>query len=345
MFDISKLVRPNILKLEAYSSARDEFSGSEGVFLDANENPFGTLNRYPDPHQKMLKHKLSVIKQIPVEQCFIGNGSDEIIDLTYRIFCKPGQDKALSFTPTYGMYKVSAATNDVSMIEIPLDTDFQIDIDKVKPYLNLADLKIIFICTPNNPTANSADNEHIKYILENFDGIVFLDEAYIDFSPKKSWIYAIPKYPNLIVSQTFSKAWGHAGIRVGTAFAGEEIIALFDKVKPPYNVSIINQNAALKALENQSVFKQNLELILKEKDNLIQELSTINYVRKIYPSDANFILINVSNPDYIYNKLVENLIIVRNRSKVVPGGIRITVGSPDENRKLISEMKKIIVKN
>ncbi len=341
MFDLKSIVRPNILKLEAYSSARDEFSGSSGIFLDANENPFGTLNRYPDPHQRALKAKLCEIKRVSVENCFIGNGSDEVIDLAFRIFCRPGIDKALSFTPSYGMYKVSAATNDVEMIEIPLTSDFQLNIEAAQPHFTNPNLKLIFICSPNNPTANLADIQHIEYILNHFNGIVFLDEAYIDFSNQKSWIYRINEYPNLIVSQTFSKAWAHAGIRVGTAFAEKKIIDLYDKVKPPYNVSLINQNAALQCLENESLFKKNVEIILHEKQKLLSELEKLPYVLSIFPSDANFVLITVKDADTIYNQLVENQIIVRNRNKVVKGGIRITIGTPEENTALISAMKKL----
>ncbi len=341
MFDLKSIVRPNILKLEAYSSARDEFSGSSGIFLDANENPFGTLNRYPDPHQRALKAKLCEIKQVSVENCFIGNGSDEVIDLAFRIFCRPGIDKALSFTPSYGMYKVSAATNDVEMIEIPLTSDFQLNIEAAQPHFTNPNLKLIFICSPNNPTANLADIQHIEYILNHFNGIVFLDEAYIDFSNQKSWIYRINEYPNLIVSQTFSKAWAHAGIRVGTAFAEKKIIDLYDKVKPPYNVSLINQNAALQCLDNKQIFTENVNIILHEKRKILAELAKLPYVLNIYPSDANFVLITVNDADTIYNQLVENQIIVRNRNKVVKGGIRITIGTPEENTALISAMKKL----
>ncbi len=238
MFNLKEIVRPNILSLKAYSSARDEFSGKEGVFLDANENPYGELNRYPDPHQKELKQKLSGLESISTENIFIGNGSDEVIDLAFRIFCTPGVDKALTFTPTYGMYEVSAAINAIDLIRIPLNEEFQIDLKGVKSFLTNKNLKLILIASPNNPTGNSFDRATIEYLLENFNGIVFIDEAYIDFAASASWISSIKKYPNLIVSQTMSKAWGLAAARVGTAYANEEIIQLFNKIKPPYNVSV-----------------------------------------------------------------------------------------------------------
>ena len=231
MFNLNKIVRPNILALTPYSSARDEFSGTAGVFLDANENPYGKLNRYPDPHQSALKQKLADIKQVPTENIFIGNGSDEVIDLAFRIFCNPGKDAVLTFTPTYGMYKVSAAVNDVAFKELPLKADFQIDINLLKPYLNNSNLKLIFICSPNNPTGNSLNKNDIEFILNQFNGIVIIDEAYIDFSPQESWLTTLKNYPNLIITQTFSKAWGLAAARVGTAFTSKEIIQLFNKSK------------------------------------------------------------------------------------------------------------------
>lgn len=341
MFNFKEIVRPNILSMKAYSSARDEFSGKEGVFLDANENPFGQLNRYPDPHQKELKQKLSQLKNISVENIFIGNGSDEVIDLTFRIFCTPGIDKALTFSPTYGMYEVSAAINATDLIQIPLNEEFKIDLKGVKSFLTNKNLKLIFIASPNNPTGNSIDRATIKYLLDNFSGIVFIDEAYIDFAPSASWISSIKKYPNIIVSQTLSKAWGLAAARVGTAYASEEIIQLFNKIKPPYNVSELNQKAAIKALENKAEFEKNKNIILAEKEKLILALKQSELVTKIYPSDANFLLVEVKNANKIYRKLVDQKIIIRNRTSVIQDCIRISVGTPNENEQLLNALQYI----
>ena len=341
MIKLEKLVRENILALQPYSSARDEFSGKDGTFLDANENPFGELNRYPDPYQKELKEKLSEIKEVKIENIFVGNGSDEVIDLAFRIFCNPGIDKALTFSPTYGMYDVSAAINNVELLKIPLNTDFQIDLEKVKPLLNDTRIKLIFICSPNNPTGNLMNKIDIEYILNNFNGIVIIDEAYIDFSETDSLIKLIDKYNNIIVSQTFSKAWGLAAARVGTAYTNKEIISLYNKVKPPYNVSKINQQAALNALENTKGFKENLAVILNERKRLENELLQISLVKKIYPSDANFLLVEVEDADTLYQTLVAQKIIIRNRNKLVKNCIRTSVGTPEENEKLINALKKL----
>jgi histidinol-phosphate aminotransferase len=341
MINITKIVRPSILKLQAYSSARDEFNGADGTFLDANENPFGILNRYPDPYQKELKQKLSGLKGIASKNIFVGNGSDEVIDLAFRIFCNPGTDKVLTFTPTYGMYDVSAAINNVGLIKLPLDSTFQIDLAQIKPYLSDSLVKLIFICSPNNPTGNLMNKSDIKFILNNFKGILFLDEAYIDFAETASLTSWTAQYNNLIVSQTFSKAWGLAGARVGLAYANEEIIALYNKVKPPYNVSALNQKAALQTLENSSKYMQQVQTILKEKEQLKLELEQLNLIKKIYPSNANFLLIEVSNADKIYKTLVDQKIIIRNRNKLVANCIRITIGTPEENQRLITALKNI----
>ena len=334
---INKLVRKNILSLKPYSSARDEFSGTDGVFLDANENPFGELNRYPDPHQQELKQKLSAIKNMPVSSIFVGNGSDEVIDLTYRIFCNPGKDKALTFTPTYGMYEVSAEINDVELIKIPLTTDFQIDFDALENHLGDETLKLIFICSPNNPTANNLDN--IEAVLQKFNGIVIVDEAYIDFSTSGSFLNKIEQYPNLIVMQTFSKAWGLAAARVGMAYSNELIISHYNKVKPPYNVSAPNQKAALKALDNKAGFEQRKTIILEQKSWLKNQLLLVPVVIKIYPSDANFLLVEMTDANRIYNELVNLKVITRNRHTQVNNCIRITVGSPEENMALLEALK------
>ncbi|CAI9686008.1 histidinol-phosphate transaminase [Elizabethkingia anophelis] len=336
-FNLENLVRPNILKLKPYSSARDEYKGSTGVFLDANENPFGNLNRYPDPYQKEVKEKLSALKSIPVSQIFLGNGSDEVIDLVFRIFCTPGRDKALVFTPTYGMYEVSANINDTELLQLPLNSDFQIDKESILPFLKDENLKLIFICSPNNPTGNSIEN--VDFILENFNGIVFVDEAYIDFSTQKSWTEKLSQYPNLVISQTFSKARGLAAVRVGIAYSSPEIIALFNKTKPPYNVSQLNQEAALIALLDDKRYQSEIKTILAEKERLEKEFLQLSLIKKIYPSDANFILVEVNDADGIYNNLVQQKIITRNRNSVIASCIRITIGTTEENNQLIAALK------
>jgi histidinol-phosphate aminotransferase len=333
MFNLEKLVRKNILALQPYSSARDEYNEKDAIFLDANENPFGDLNRYPDPKQLELKKKLSEIKNIATDNIFVGNGSDEVIDLAYRIFCEPGKDKALTFTPTYGMYDVSAGINDVELIKVPLSDDFQIDFDSTEKYLKDEHLKLIFICSPNNPTGNNIDN--IERIIANFNGIIFIDEAYIDFSEADSYIKKIEQYPNIIISQTFSKAWGLAAARVGTAYASKTIIALYNKVKPPYNVSKLNQDEALKSALAMDKFEENKDIILQERKKLIENLNSFSIVKKIYPSDANFILVEVDDANKWYETLVEAKVITRNRNTVVRNCLRITVGSEVENSRLL----------
>jgi histidinol-phosphate aminotransferase len=335
MFQLEKIIRPNILSLKPYSSARDEFKGKDGIFLDANENPFGNLNRYPDPYQKALKEKLSALKNIATENIFVGNGSDEVIDLAFRIFCNPGKDKVIVCPPTYGMYEVLANINDVKIISIPLDENFQLDLENILK----TEAKMIFLCSPNNPTGNNLEN--IEKIIQNFNGIVFVDEAYIDFSSQESLLQKVNEYPNLIVSQTLSKAWGRAAIRVGIAFASKEIISFYNKVKPPYNVSQLNQYEAIKTLEEMDVFIKNKETILAQRLWLIEQLSALNFVEKIYPTDANFMLVKTKNANAIYQKLIEDKIVVRNRHTVVENCLRITVGEPFENVKLVKSLKTI----
>ena len=337
--EIDKLVRKNILSLKPYASARDEYSGESAVFLDANENPFGELNRYPDPHQKELKHKLGVLKSLPVENIFVGNGSDEVIDLTFRVFCNPGKDKALIFSPTYGMYEVSAEINDVELIRVPLTPSFQIDDHALKIHLDDETLKLIFICSPNNPTGNCIENTAV--LLQQFKGIVVIDEAYIDFSNKESFIAKINRYPNLIVMQTLSKAWGLAAARVGMAYADARIISLFNKIKPPYNVSGPNQKAALMALGNLDEFEKRKAIILEQKAWLVNQMTAMAVVKKVYPSDANFILVEVTDAGKIYTALVNQDVITRNRHSMVANCLRITVGSPQENKTLIHALSKM----
>jgi histidinol-phosphate aminotransferase len=341
MIELDKLVRENVRNLTPYSCARDEFKGDAAIFMDANENPYGVLNRYPDPYQKELKAAIGKLKGVAVEKIFLGNGSDEIIDLCFRIFCNPGSDKALIFTPTYGMYEVSASVNDVHVIKVPLNNSFNIDTDKAKQYFSDKQLKLVIICSPNNPTANVMNNSDIEDIIANFNGIVLIDEAYIDFSDSPSLINLLDKYSNLIVMQTFSKAFGLASVRIGMAFSNREIIYYFNKMKPPYNISTINQKAALKKLENTEEYLSQVAEIKNEKLRLAENLKKIKIAEEVYPSDANFILVKVKDANYIYNNLVEKSVIVRNRNSVIDRCLRITVGTPSENNKLIEALKAI----
>lgn len=341
MFNLEAITRKNIWNLKAYSSARDEFQGKAEVYLDANENPFGNLNRYPDPYQRSVKERLSVLKGLPVNQVFIGNGSDEVIDLCLRIFCEPGKEKALTFVPTYGMYQVSASINDIELLELPLTDDFDIDLELVQPYLTDASLKVIFLCSPNNPTGNCLSVERIASIAKAFRGVVLVDEAYIDFSTQTSWTEQLAAYPNLIISQTFSKAWGMAAARVGVAYASSEIIGLFNKVKPPYNISSLNQRAVLTSLDAVELYERNKAKVLKEREVLLRELPTIGLVKKIYPTETNFILVEMLDADTVYEQLVARGIIIRNRSSLIANCLRISVGTQQENKQLINALKAL----
>lgn len=339
MKDLSRIVRPNILSLKPYSSAREEYAGGDCVFLDANENPYGELNRYPDPYQSELKSILAHLKNVEQENIFVGNGSDEVIDLAFRIFCRPNIDKALTFTPSYGMYEVSAAVNNVELIKLKLNSDFQIDRIALKNQLNNELIKLIFICSPNNPTGNLIDPDDIEYLLERFGGLVLIDEAYIDFANSDSLIQKISEYENLVVIQTLSKAWGLAGARVGMAYSNSTVIGLFNKVKPPYNVSQLNQLAAVKALSNKALYDERLRLIAREKERVIQELCKLDVVVTIFPSDANFLLVKVTDCNTHYQELVTREIIVRNRNSMIQDCLRITIGTPEENNALINALK------
>lgn len=340
-FDVNAWVRPNIRAMQPYSSARDEFHGTASVFLDANENPYNApYNRYPDPMQWRLKEKVAEIKGVPKECILLGNGSDEPIDLILRAFCEPGKECMLTVDPTYGMYQVAAEINNVTCRKVKLTSDFQID---MPAFLSQIDdtVKAIYLCSPNNPTGNSLNRKDINQILDTFKGIVVVDEAYIDFSSLPSYTKDLSKYPNLVVFQTLSKAWGAAGIRLGMAFASPEIIAVLNKIKYPYNVNQLTQEKALEILNNQETMKSQLTLILSERTRLQQELTAIPCVRKIYPTDANFILVDVGDADTVYQKLVDQGIIVRNRNKVVlcAGCLRITVGTEEENTALLNALK------
>lgn len=339
MFDLEKLIRPNIKALKAYSSARDEFSGEASIFMDANENPYGTLNRYPDPYQRKLKNRIRELKEIEEENIFVGNGSDEIIDLCFRIFCQPGKDKALTFTPTYGMYRVSSNINDVELLQLPLDATFDLSEALVEKALAHENLKLIFICSPNNPTGNALNPALIEKLLKGFSGLVIVDEAYADFTEEESWISKLEDYPNLLVMQTLSKAYGLASARIGMGFASADVIQLFNKVKPPYNISQPNQEAALEALQGQGVFHKNLRSIKKEKKRLEKAFTSIEVIQKIYPSAANFILVEVTNANSLYQKLLSTGLVVRNRHSQIPNTLRITVGTPEENKRLLELLR------
>ena len=336
-FDVEAWVRPNIRALKPYSSARHEYEGEAEVFLDANENPFNNgLNRYPDPLQEAVKEKLSVLKGVPVSRIFLGNGSDEAIDLIVRMFCEPRRDAIMILPPTYGMYQVSADIADVKVQQALLTPEFDIDFEAVIAALT-PDTRVIFICSPNNPTGNQIPLLHVSVLAEGFRGIVVVDEAYIDFAPEESATTLLDKYPNVIVLQTFSKAWGLAGIRLGMAFASPEIIAYFNKVKPPYNVNQLTQEAALKALDNRQQQLEQVELLLRERETLRAQLATLPYVKQVYPSHANFVLAVMDDANAVYRYLVQEKIIVRNRSNVVlcDSSLRITVGTPQENQRLL----------
>jgi histidinol-phosphate aminotransferase len=340
--NINDLVRPNILKMKPYSSARSEFKGIANIFLDANENPYDNgLNRYPDPLAIKVKQEIAKQKGIPVEQIFLGNGSDEVIDVLVRIFCEPRVDNIVTLPPTYGMYQVSADTCDVVVLTINLDPDFQPNVAQILSGVN-ANTKMLFICSPNNPTGNSIEKERIVALLQGFKGIVVIDEAYIDFATQASCTALIAEYPNLVVTQTFSKAWGLAAIRLGMAFSSPEIIALMNKVKPPYNVNELTQQTALKALKKAKHTHGMVKEIIAERERVAQILRGYNFVEKIYPSDANFILVKVKQAEGLYRWLVANGVVVRSRTTVVlcEGCLRITIGTPSENDMLLQVLRE-----
>lgn len=342
--NINNLLRKNIKNLKPYSSARDEYSGDAMVFLDANENPFNApYNRYPDPLQKELKQKISVLKNISANQIFLGNGSDEPIDLLVRAFCEPAIDNIITINPTYGMYQVAADTNNIEIIKVSLTDDFELDSKQVLQAVT-KNTKLIFLCSPNNPSGNSLKKEAMLEIILNFEGIVIVDEAYIDFAPGKSLLSEIEKYPNLVILQTFSKAWGMAGIRLGMAFASLEIIQVLNKIKYPYNINILTQQKALELLENKEQVDVWVKKLIEEREKMAKYLAKLHFVTKIYPSDANFLLVSMNNARSIYNYLVENGIIVRDRSKIhlCDSSLRITIGTMDEDIVLLQALKDYI---
>ena len=343
-FELDKLVRPNIKTLKPYSSAKDEYTGAAKILLDANENSLGSpltkwYNRYPDPYQKQLKEKLAFVKQIAANQIFIGNGSDECIDILFRTFCEPGKDNIIICPPTYPMYEVSANINDISVQNAPLLSDYQLNVAHIEQLVNER-TKIIWICSPNNPTGNSLDRIDIETILNHFDGIVVIDEAYINFSKQKSFVQSLIDYPNLVVMQTLSKAWGLAGLRLGMCFANPDIIGYMNKVKAPYNINIVTQELALQALEEVGQVNDMIKLLVDMRNALAQVIASMPHVIKVFPSDTNFILVKIPHARKLYEFLMSKGIIVRDRSALAlcEDSLRITVGTEQENTLLVDAM-------
>ena len=344
-FNINNIIRENVKGLKPYSSARDEYvsDGTQMIFLDANENPFDNgVNRYPDPQQRGLKAVLSEQKGVSVNNILLGNGSDEVLDLIFRAFCEPNKDNIISLPPTYGMYKVLSGINAVENREVQLTKDFELDVEGILGTVD-KNSKIIFICSPNNPTGNSFDEMAILRLLNEFAGLIVIDEAYIDFSAKKSWLKRLGEFPNLIITQTLSKAYGMAGIRLGLCFASQEIIAILNKIKPPYNVNQLTQKRAMEQVSNIELLKLEVAEILKHKATLLKALNDINFIQKIYPSDANFVLVKVDNANKRYSQLLEKGIVIRNRTTqpLCENSLRFTIGTNEENLKLISVLKAI----
>jgi histidinol-phosphate aminotransferase len=345
--DINSLQRENIKNLKPYSTARDEYKGQASVFLDANENSYGSpldknYNRYPDPLQLDLKDAISQIKGVPIENTFLGNGSDEAIDLLYRAFCEPGKDNVIILPPTYGMYEVSANINNVEIRKVNLLSNFQLDLNGIAEAID-ENTKLIFICSPNNPTGNSIVRTDIETILANFNGLVVIDEAYINYAKPRTFIKELTEYPNLVVMQTFSKAWGLAALRLGMAFAARPVIDVLNKVKPPYNINQATQDIALEALKNIEQVNDWIKITVEEREKLSNDLIALPMVKKVYPSDANFILVEVEEALKTYNALVDQGIIIRDRSKVTlcEGCLRITIGTKKENETLLTALKTI----
>ena len=343
-FELNKLIRPNIKTLKPYSSAKDEYTGAAKILLDANENSLGSpltkwYNRYPDPYQKQLKEKLAFVKQIAANQIFIGNGSDECIDILFRTFCEPGKDNIIICPPTYPMYEVSGNINDIAVQKAPLLLDYQLNVAHIEQLVN-AKTKIIWICSPNNPTGNSLDRIDIETILNHFDGIVVVDEAYINFSKQKSFVQSLIDYPNLVVLQTLSKAWGLAGLRLGMCFASLDIIGYMNKVKAPYNINIVTQELALQALEEVGQVNDMIQLLVDMRNALAQVIASMPHVIQVFPSDTNFILVKIPHARKLYEFLMSKGIIVRDRSalELCEDSLRITVGTEQENTLLVDAM-------
>jgi histidinol-phosphate aminotransferase len=342
---IENLLRENIKTIKAYSSARDEYkdASADMVFIDANENPFKTnVNRYPDPQQTDVKQRLAEIKGVPTTQILLGNGSDEVLDLIVRAFCEPNNDNVITLPPTYGMYKVLAVLNAVDIISVELDNDFEPKVDEILAVQN-GNSKLLFLCSPNNPTANSFNSKKTEQLIREFNGIVVVDEAYIDFSSQESWLGRLNEFSNLIVTQTLSKAYGLAGIRLGICYASEFIISVLNKIKPPYNVNQLTQDKALERLNEINEVEDQIALILKERDLLITELNSILFIKAIYPSDANFVLAKVDDADLRYKQLIDKGIVVRNRTTqpLCKNCLRFTIGTQEENKKLIRTLNQL----
>ncbi len=348
-FKIENITREAVKRLKPYSSARSEFKSfnQNMIFLDANESPFdNAVNRYPDPDQLLLKKEIGAIKNIAIENMILGNGSDEVLDLIFRAFCEPKKNNVIITPPTYGMYKVLSDINDVECREAILNEDFSLNTTRIQKKTDLQ-TKLLFICSPNNPTANRFEKEKIEQVISNFKGLVIIDEAYTDFSIQESWVNRLNEFSNLIVCQTLSKAYGMAGIRLGMGFASAEIIKILKKIKPPYNVNQLTQQKALQLLKDQEGYQQRLNLIIKERERLKKELSKIQWVKKVYPSDTNFILIKVDDATQRYNQLIEKGIVIRNRTTQIhcQNCLRITVGTPEENNQLLEGLIKLKVKS
>ncbi|MFV8225736.1 histidinol-phosphate transaminase [Christiangramia aquimixticola] len=344
-FDLSRLVRPNVAKLKPYSSARDEFKtqGEEMVFLDANENPFENgMNRYPDPQQLELKSKLAEIRNVPSHNILLGNGSDEVLDLLFRAFCEPGTSNIISLPPTYGMYKVLADINNVENREVLLNHDFEPDVTAILNQVD-ANSRMIFLCSPNNPSGNSFDPKKVEKLLQEFNGLVVVDEAYIDFSEQQSWLDRLAEFPNLIITQTFSKAFGKAGIRLGILFATNDIVQILNKIKPPYNINSLTQKEALSTLKGLDKIKSQIADIVEERNALVKVLLEVHFIKKIFKSDANFLLIEVDDANLRYDQLLKKGIVVRNRSSqpLCENCLRITIGTKNENDLLINIIKEL----
>ncbi len=342
-FDINSLIRENVKSMKPYSSARDEFEEFDTVdmiFLDANENPFENgVNRYPDPQQKTVKSALAELKNVNQNQILLGNGSDEVLDLLFRAFCEPNRDNVITLPPTYGMYGVLANLNDIENREVLLSTHFQPQVQKILETVD-EKTKIIFLCSPNNPTGNSFSEESVVKLLENFNGLAVIDEAYIDFSDKESWLHKIEEYPNLVITQTLSKAYGMAGIRLGVLYASAPIIAVLNKIKPPYNVNELTQVRALERLSDPEKIKTEIDSIIAQREQLLKVLVDVKFVEKIYPTEANFILIKVDDANKRYNELIAKGIVIRNRTTqpLCENTLRLTIGTEEENKKLIETL-------
>ncbi|MEM7655512.1 MAG: histidinol-phosphate transaminase [Bacteroidota bacterium] len=346
-FDLHTWMRPHLRQLKPYSSARDEFSGQAEVFLDANENALGStgggdFHRYPDPYARAIKAKLAPMLGVGESHIFLGNGSDEPIDLLIRAFCNPGKEEILIVPPTYGMYRVSADINAVAVREVPLTADFQLDVPAILAAISPT-TKLLFLCSPNNPTGNCLRESAVEAVLYQFPGVVVMDEAYVDFAKTQNWLRRLEEFPNLVVLRTFSKAWGLAGLRVGMAFGQAALIDLLNQIKPPYNLNLLSQQAVGKALDRQAEKEAKVQLILEEKNTLLSQLTDLPFVEKVFPSEANFLLVRVDEPQVRYHQLLKEQIIVRDRSRVLlcENCLRITIGSPDENQRLLSVLQSL----